>query len=110
MRETGIALATAISAWVNAVLLYVILRVRKNISLDHRLVSNSYKIIICSIVMGVACYFLNLILFSDMFILSLIFNLSGLILTIVISIIVYYVMIFMLRVLTIDELKGYLKK
>ena len=110
MQEAGIALATAISAWVNAVLLYIILRIRNNISLDSRLVSNSYKIIISSTVMGVACYFLTLILFSDMILHSLIINLSGLILAIVISNIVYYVMIFILRVFTIDELKGYIKK
>ena len=110
MRETGIALATAISAWVNAVLLYIILRMRNNISLDSRLVSNSYKIIISSTVMGVACYFLNLILFYDMILHSLILNLSGLILAIMISNIVYYVMIFILRVFTLDELKGYIKK
>ena len=60
--------------------------------------------------MGVACYFSNLILFSDMILHSLILNLSGLILAIVISNIVYYVMIFILRVFSIDELKGYIKK
>ena len=110
MREMGIALATAFSAWLNALLLYVILKVRDNITLDSRLISNSVKTIICSIVMGVACYFSNLILFSDMILHSLILNLSGLFLVIVVSKIVYYVMIFMLRVLTIDELKGYIKK
>ena len=110
MRETGIALATTISAWVNAVFLYIILRIRNNISLDNRLVSHSYKIIISSTVMGVACYFSNLILFSDMTLHSLFFNLSVLILAIVISKIVYYVMIFMLRVFTVDALKGYIKK
>ena len=51
MRETGIALATAISAWLNTLLLYVILKTRDNITLDSRLISNSVKTIICSIVM-----------------------------------------------------------
>ena len=46
MRETGIALATAISAWVNALLLYVILKMRDNITLDSRLINHAVKTII----------------------------------------------------------------
>ena len=110
MREMGIALATAFSAWLNALLLYVILKVRDNITLDSRLISNSVKTIICSIVMGVACYFLNLTLFANMIIHSTIINIGTLFIAIAICKIIYTVMIFMLKVLTIDDLKGYIKK
>ena len=110
MRETGIALATAISAWLNTLLLYVLLKIRDNITLDSRLISNSVKTIICSIVMGVACYFLNIALFAQMIIHSTIINIGALIMAIAICNIIYTVMIFMLKVLTIDDLKRYIKK
>jgi len=110
MREMGIALATAFSAWLNALLLYVILKIRDNITLDSRLISNSVKTIVCSIVMGVACYFLNLALFANMIIHSTIINIGALIMAIAICNIIYTVMIFMLKVLTIDDLKRYIKK
>ena len=60
--------------------------------------------------MGVACYFLNLVLFSHMIVHSNIINIGSLILVIVISKIIYTVMIFVLKVITIDDLKGFIKK
>ena len=110
IREMGIALATSISAWINALLLYVMLKKRDNIALDSRLISNGYKIIICSVVMGITCYFSNLILFPRMVLHSTILNIGALTIAIAINQIVYIVMIFLLKVLTIDELKGYIKK
>ena len=110
MREMGIALATAISAWLNALLLYVVLKIRDNIALDSRLVSQGIKTFICSIVMGSACYYLNLALFTHMIMHSTIINIGALIMAIAICKIIYTVMIFMLKVLTIDDLKGYIKK
>ena len=110
MLEVGIDLATAISAWVNTLLLYVILKMRDNITLDSRLINNVYKIIICSIVMGIVCYFSNILLFSHITLHSVYYNIGVLTAAIVINQIVYIAMIFMLKVLTIDELKGYIKK
>ena len=110
MREIGIALATAISAWLNALLLYVILKIRDNITLDSRLISNSVKTIICSIIMGITCYFLNLALFANMIMHSTLNNIGALIIAIAISKIIYTSMIFVLKVITIDDLKGYIKK
>ena len=110
MRETGIALATAISAWVNALLLYVILKMRDNIALDSRLINHSVKTIFCSIIMGGACYYLNLTLFPHMNMHSTANNVTALIVAIMACNIIYMTMIFMLKVLTIDELKGFIKK
>jgi putative peptidoglycan lipid II flippase len=110
MQEIGIALATAISAWINALFLYIMLRIRNNISLDTRLIISGYKIIICSIVMGVTCYFLKLILLPHIILHSNILNFLVLIVAITINQIIYIIMIFMLKVLTIDELKRYIKK
>ena len=110
MRETGIALATAISAWLNVLLLYIILKMRDNITLDARLIKNVIKTIICSIAMGCVCYFLNLTFFLHMTMHSAIYNVGVLILVIMICKTVYIAMIFMLKVLTIDELKRYIRK
>ena len=109
MREMGIALATATSAWVNAFLLYVMLKMRNNITLDSRLINNGIKTIICSIIMGVACYLLNFTLFPHMNMHSTANNVAALIIAIMACNIIYMTMIFMLKVLTIDELKGYIK-
>ena len=106
----GIALATAISAWLTVLLLYVLLKMRGSITLDSRLISHGVKTIICSIAMGITCFFLSLTLFPHMIMYSTIINVGVLILAIAICKIIYIVMIFMLKVLTIDELKGYLKK
>jgi len=85
IREMGIALATSISAWINALLLYVMLKKRDNIALDSRLISNGYKIIICSVVMGITCYFSNLILFPRMVLHSTILNIGALTIAIAID-------------------------
>ena len=60
--------------------------------------------------MGIVCYFANLIIFSNIYEQSAIINICFLILTLLMCMIIYIVMIFMLKVLTIDELKGYIKK
>ena len=110
MREMGIASATAISAWINTFLLFLLLRYRGLLELDSQLIGNSFKIITSTIIMFGACYFLNKFLFSSMLNLSFLFKLSGLLLTIVICKIIYLGMIFMLNVITIEDLKGYIKK
>ena len=110
MRETGIALATAISSWINAFLLYFLLKIREHILLDLRFIKNLYKIIISSIVMGLACYFLNETIFTKIYTNDVIINICYLILVITFCMIVYIIMVFMLNVLKIDEIKGYLKK
>jgi len=110
MREIGIALATAISAWLNAFLLYIVLKIRNIITLDSQLISNSIKTIICTIVMGCVCYFLKPIFFLHMTMHSAIYNVGVLILVIMICKTIYIAGIFMLKVLTIDELKRYIKQ
>ena len=110
MREMGIALATTLSAWLNILLLYVILKIRDYIILDSRLINHGLKIVISAIIMGVACYFLNFTLFSHTIQHSTTINVAALILTIAICNIIYMTMIFMLKVLSIGELKGYINK
>ena len=47
MREMGIALATAISAWVNAILLFLILIGKKLLNLDRQFINNIFKLFVC---------------------------------------------------------------
>ncbi|SVE08294.1 uncharacterized protein METZ01_LOCUS461148, partial [marine metagenome] len=65
LREMGIATATAISAWVNTLLLFIVLRSKDNLVLGAQLIRNSFKITISMIVMVVGCYFLNALLFIN---------------------------------------------
>ena len=110
MREMGIALATAISAWINSILLYVFLKIRNHINLDNRFKLALIKIIISSAIMGIVCYYVNLSLFLDIAQHGGVVNVLALILSILICNIVYLVMIFVLKVISIDELKEYIKK
>ena len=110
MREMGIALATAISAWINALLLYVMLSLRNNIKFDSLLVSNSIKILISSIVLVLGIYGLKVIIFEDFVSNSILLNSLFLLLIIFLTIIIYLGLVIMLKVLTINQLRQYLKK
>ena len=106
----GIAFATALSSWVNAFLLYIILRYRGDIVLDNKLKINFLKIIF-----SVSIMFIFTFLFRNTFILELmdeglVIGVFFLILNILISIIIFVSMIFMLKIYSIDEIKLYLKK
>ena len=109
MREMGIALATAISAWINVFLLFFILHLKKNLILDIQLITNSLKIIFSVIIMISVCFFLDKVLFFNFNDITKLSKLMILILIIGSCKIVYLVMIFMLKVLTIEQLKGYIK-
>ena len=110
MREMGIALATAISAWVNTILLFTILQGSKNLTLDPQLIINSLKIFISSALMAIGCYFLNQKIFANIQDLNLLLKIGSLLLILICCNILYLGMIFMLKVLTIQDLKGYIQK
>jgi len=110
MREMGIALATAISAWVNVFLLFIILQSKKNLILDAIFLKNSFKIIISVLVMLSACYVLNEIVFADLSNSDFSIKLGGLLLIIICCKIIYLTMIFMLKVLSFEDLKRYIRK
>ena len=59
MGHVGVAAATAASAWVNVIALYVVLRRRGHFTLDARTLSRGLRILIAGVVMGVALWFLN---------------------------------------------------
>ena len=110
MREMGIAFATSISAWANALLLFSILLKKKNLNLNKKFIINSLKIIISSAVMLITCILINQIFFVNLENFSFIIKILSLSLTILSCTSVYLSMIFMLKVLTISDLKGYIRK
>ena len=110
MREMGIALATAISAWINSLLLFFILYFKKNIILDFIFLKNSFKIIISSIIMFGLCYIINKFIFINLSNIGFFMKIGGLILIIFSCKIIYLIMIFMLKVLSIQDLKRYIQK
>jgi len=110
MREMGIALATAISAWINTFLLFLILRIKKNLILDSVFLKNSLKIVISVFVMFVGCYVLNKIIFANLSNFDFLIKLGGLLLIIFCCKIIYLGMIFMLKVLSLQDLKRYIQK
>ena len=110
MREMGIALATTISAWINAFLLFFILKFKKNITLDNIFLINLVKIIISVFVMLIACYILSILVLNNLTNLSIWLKIGSLLIVIISSKIIYLSMIFMLKVLTISDVKGYIQK
>ena len=110
MREMGIALATAISAWVNAFLLFFILKFKKNLILDDIFLKNISKIIISVSVMLCGCYLLNKIFYTNPTSTTFLIEISNLLFIIICCKIIYLTMIFMLKVISFKDLKRYIKK
>ncbi len=110
MREMGIAVATAISAWVNALLLYVFLAIRSHIKFDDLLVRNSIKILLSSFLLFVGISVLNGVFFTNISSNSVLLNSALLLLMIFLAIIIYFGLVIMLKVLSVNQLREYLKK
>tara|TARA_B100001121_G_scaffold302936_1_gene316199 strand:- start:27 stop:1253 length:1227 start_codon:yes stop_codon:yes gene_type:complete len=110
MREMGIALATAISAWLNALLLYFFLAIRNHMQFDNLLLKNSIKILINSAILFAGVYLLNGLLFTNISENSVLLNSILLLLMIFLAIIIYFGLVIMLKVLSINQLREYLKK
>ena len=110
MREMGIALATAISAWINALLLYLLLFMRGFLKFDSLLIRNSIKILFSSALLIFGIFGLKGILFDDFSANSILINSLSLFLMIFLVLIIYLGLVIVLKVLTINQLKQYLKK
>ena len=110
MREMGIALATAISAWVNALLLYFFLAFRNNMKFDDLLLRNSIKILLSSFLLFVGIYVLNGLFFTNISFNSVLLNSGLLLLMIFLAIIIYFGLVIVLKVLSVNQLREYLKK
>tara|TARA_B100000686_G_scaffold149771_1_gene157051 strand:- start:688 stop:2235 length:1548 start_codon:yes stop_codon:yes gene_type:complete len=106
-RESGIAIATALSSWVNVFLLYFVLKKRGQTKIDNKLQINFYKIILSSIIMLVIIIFCKRIILSELMDNNLLINASLLFSNIFIGIIVFIMMTFMLKIYTVEDIKRY---
>ena len=91
----GLALATAISSWINASLLFVVLRKRIGGFGGRKIFLALLKIILATLIMTIICYISSICITQN-----LILNVFG---TIFIGLIVY---VLMTRMLKIDEMKS----
>ncbi|MDY0243153.1 MAG: polysaccharide biosynthesis C-terminal domain-containing protein, partial [Rhodospirillaceae bacterium] len=57
MGHVGVAAATALSAWVNVVILYAVLHRRDQLRADARLISRGLRITLASAIMGLALWY-----------------------------------------------------
>ena len=110
MREMGIALATAISAWANILMLFIIFCKKHNFFLDTKLIKNIMKILIATLLMILGCYFLNALIFENIEDLNSLLKITNLLIIIIFCKIIYLAMIFMLKVISLQDLKDYIKK
>ena len=110
MREMGIALATAISAWVNAILLFLILIGKKLLNLDRQFINNIFKLFVCLFALVLVTRYLNSFFFAELYLLEIMKNIIYLVLTIMITAAFYVVLILILKIVTIADIKNYLKR
>ncbi len=106
----GIALATAISAWVNAILLLIILMNKKLLNLDRQFISNIFKLIGCLLGLVLITTYLNSFFFAELYLVEIMKNIIYLVLTIIITAFFYVVLILILKIVTIADIKTYLRK
>ena len=106
----GIALATAISAWINAFLLFIILIIRQTLNLDRQFLSNVLKLLICSLGIIVLTWYLKNFFFVEVYLVNTMTNIFYLLLTIIFTVVIYGILIFLLKIVTITDIKNYLKK
>jgi putative peptidoglycan lipid II flippase len=110
MREMGIALATAISAWINAIVLFIILIIRQILNLDRQFLSNILKLLICFLGVMVLTWYLESLIFAEVYLVDTMTNIFYLLLTIILTVVIYGILIFLLKIITITDIKNYLKK
>ena len=110
MREMGIALATAISAWVNALLLFIILTSKKSLDLDGQFLTNILKLLLSLIILVFIIRYLEIFFFAQLYSVDILNNIFYLVLTIIITAAIYGIIIFILKIITITDIKNYLKK
>ena len=110
MREMGIALATAISAWINTIVLFIILIFRQTLSLDRQMISNVIKLLLCSLGVIVFTWYLESFFFAKLYLVDTMKNIFYLLLTIILTVVIYGILIFLLKIIKITDIKNYLKK
>ena len=77
---------------------------------DDLLVWNSIKILLCSSILFIGIYVLNGLFFTNISANSVLLNSTLLLLMIFLAIIIYFGLVIMLKVLSVNQLREYLKK
>jgi putative peptidoglycan lipid II flippase len=109
LAHVGLALSTAISAWVNAILLYATLRRRDHFAIDARLKRTGVRLIAATLAMAVVIYFLNP--WIDPWTgRSLIERTLALLVLILAGMSVYFGLVFGLGAYSLSTLKGQLRR
>ena len=104
--HVGLAIATSISAWLNAIILLVILKKRKLITIDNKTVQIFFKSIFSSIVMFfIINYSSNLVQFNYFLAESFIEKLVILSLLIIIGIFIYSILMYFFKASNLLDLK-----
>ena len=109
LAHVGLALSTAISAWVNAILLYGTLRRRDHFAIDARLKRTGLRLVAATVAMSVAIFLLNP--WIDPWTgRSLIERSVALLVLIVVGMGVYFGLVFGLGAYSLATLKGQLRR
>lgn len=109
MAHVGLALSTAISAWVNAILLYIALRKRDHFAIDARLKRTGIRLIAATLTMGALLALLNP--WIDPWTgRGLIERVAALSAMIGVAVIVYFGLVFGLGAYSLSTLKGQLRR
>ena len=106
----GIALATAISAWINALLLFIVLIGKRSLDLDGQFLTNILKLIISLLIIIFITRYFESLFFAELYSVDTLNNMLYLVLTIIITAVIYGIIIFILKIITITDIKNYLKK
>jgi len=109
MAHIGLALSTAVSAWVNAGLLYWTLRRREHFLIDDRLRRTSVRLLAATVAMGLMLFLLNPLI-DPWTGRSLIERIAALSAMIGAAAIVYFGLVFGLGAYSIATLKGQLRR
>ncbi len=109
-REIGIAIATTISSWINALILFIVLKLRGHLNIDKKLKTNFLKIIFCTIITSFVILLLREVFITEISGINVLIDFTSLIASILIVIIIFAYMVFMLKIYSIDEIKKILKK
>ena len=101
MQHNGIALAGSISSFFSCAVFLYLLRRYRYMNFSRESLIKSFKITLCSLVMGISLYIGNILLVK---------SLTNLIFLVLLGIAVYFIAILLLRVYAYNELKSILRR
>jgi len=107
-KHVGIAAATVVSSWVNAVFLAWVLFRRGHLIIDDRLIARFPGIILASLIMGVALYFADSLLAQN-FIGSMSGGVFALAILVLGGMVIYGLLVLAFKVSSVEEIKSLYK-